>query len=169
MKYHPPIEVSTRSLITHLIKNTILRVSISFIICLLEIGADDKQCVKLHAHLGLNSWWFIIGLISDICPGLPFLQPQHTLGSTLGLISCICPILPFLHLQHTSGSTPSHLLLDLSLAFVQFFFCLIDYFQDLSVKDPNMHGAMIILIIIGSDKTTVLVTMGNNEYWPVNI
>ena len=30
-----------------------------------------------------------------------------------------------------------------------------------------MHGAMIVPIILGSDKTTVSVATGNNEYWPV--
>ena len=46
---------------------------------------------------------------------------------------------------------------------------LIEHFQDLIAKDPNTHGTMIIPIIIGSDKTTVSVAMGNNEYWPVYI
>ena len=30
-----------------------------------------------------------------------------------------------------------------------------------------MHGAMFVPIILGSDKTTVSVATGNNEYWPV--
>ncbi|KAG1878856.1 hypothetical protein F4604DRAFT_1880188 [Suillus subluteus] len=34
-------------------------------------------------------------------------------------------------------------------------------------KDPNTHGSMFILIILGSDKTTVSVGMGNNEYYPL--
>jgi hypothetical protein len=38
--------------------------------------------------------------------------------------------------------------------------------QDIIAKDPNTHGAMIIPIILGSDKTTVSVATGNNEYWP---
>ena len=37
------IEALTRSLITHLIKNIILRVSIGFTICFLAIGAGEKQ------------------------------------------------------------------------------------------------------------------------------
>lgn len=38
--------------------------------------------------------------------------------------------------------------------------------QDIIAEDPNTHGAMIIPIILGSDKTTVSVATGNNEYWP---
>jgi hypothetical protein len=30
-----------------------------------------------------------------------------------------------------------------------------------------MHGAVFCPIILGSDKTTVSVATGNNEYWPV--
>ena len=30
-----------------------------------------------------------------------------------------------------------------------------------------MHGPMLISIILGSDKTTVLVATGNSEYWPI--
>ena len=29
------------------------------------------------------------------------------------------------------------------------------------------HGAMFVPVILGSDKTTVSVATGNNEYWPV--
>ena len=35
------------------------------------------------------------------------------------------------------------------------------------MKDLNTHGAMIVPIIFGSDKTTVSVATGNNEYWTV--
>jgi hypothetical protein len=34
-------------------------------------------------------------------------------------------------------------------------------------KDPSMHGSIFIPIVLGSDKTTVSVNTGNNEYWPV--
>ena len=43
------------------------------------------------------------------------------------------------------------------------------YLQDKIAKDWNTHGAMIVPIIYGSDKTTVSVATGNNEYWPVYI
>ncbi|KAG1843384.1 hypothetical protein DFJ58DRAFT_717807 [Suillus subalutaceus] len=34
-------------------------------------------------------------------------------------------------------------------------------------KDPNTHGSMFVPIILGSDKTTVSVGTGNNEYYPL--
>lgn len=34
-------------------------------------------------------------------------------------------------------------------------------------EDPENHGAFFVPIILGSDKTTVSVATGNNEYWPV--
>ncbi|KAH9159138.1 hypothetical protein EDB89DRAFT_1866273, partial [Lactarius sanguifluus] len=34
-------------------------------------------------------------------------------------------------------------------------------------NNPETHGAMLIPIILGSDKTTVSVVMGHNEYYPV--
>ena len=36
-------------------------------------------------------------------------------------------------------------------------------------KDPDNHGAMFVPIILGSDKTTVSVAAGNNEYYPIYI
>lgn len=39
--------------------------------------------------------------------------------------------------------------------------------QDLISRDPETHSAFLIPIILGSDKTTVSVGTGNNEYWPV--
>ena len=36
-------------------------------------------------------------------------------------------------------------------------------------KDPQTHGTFFCPIIIGSDKTTVLVGTGHIEYWPVYI
>ena len=35
------------------------------------------------------------------------------------------------------------------------------------MKDPETHGAMLVPIILGSDKTTVSVGTGNNEYYPL--
>ncbi|KAG2058792.1 hypothetical protein BDR06DRAFT_980193 [Suillus hirtellus] len=35
------------------------------------------------------------------------------------------------------------------------------------LKDPNTHGSAFIPIILGSDKTTVSVGTGNNEYYPL--
>ncbi|KAG2114059.1 hypothetical protein BD769DRAFT_1673487 [Suillus cothurnatus] len=35
------------------------------------------------------------------------------------------------------------------------------------LKDLNTHGSMFVPIILGSDKTTVSVGMGNNEYYPL--
>ncbi|KIM63038.1 hypothetical protein SCLCIDRAFT_118448, partial [Scleroderma citrinum Foug A] len=34
-------------------------------------------------------------------------------------------------------------------------------------QDTQTEGATFIPIILGSDKTTVLVTTGQNDYWPV--
>ena len=34
-------------------------------------------------------------------------------------------------------------------------------------EDPSTHGAMVVPIILGSDKTTVSVATGQNEYWPL--
>ena len=33
--------------------------------------------------------------------------------------------------------------------------------------DPEMHGCMFVLIILGSDKTTVSVATGQHKYYPV--
>lgn len=39
--------------------------------------------------------------------------------------------------------------------------------QDEIAKDSDTHGAMFVPIILGSDKTTVSVGTGHNEYWPI--
>jgi hypothetical protein len=39
--------------------------------------------------------------------------------------------------------------------------------QDIIAKDPEIHGALFVPIILGSDKTTVSVATGHNEYWPL--
>ena len=38
---------------------------------------------------------------------------------------------------------------------------------DMIAKDPQTHGAMLVPVILGSDKTTVLVATGQNEYYPL--
>ncbi|OSX58501.1 hypothetical protein POSPLADRAFT_1060317 [Postia placenta MAD-698-R-SB12] len=38
---------------------------------------------------------------------------------------------------------------------------------DLIAQDPTTHGAMFVPLILGSDKTTVSVATGHNEYWPL--
>src|ERR1700722_7121441 len=39
--------------------------------------------------------------------------------------------------------------------------------QDKIAKDPTTHGSLFVPIILGSDKTTVSVATGNNEYYPL--
>jgi hypothetical protein len=34
-------------------------------------------------------------------------------------------------------------------------------------EDQNTHGSMFVPIVLGSDKTTVSVATGQNDYWPV--
>jgi hypothetical protein len=41
------------------------------------------------------------------------------------------------------------------------------YFQDIITDDPNTHSSVFVLIVLGSNKTTVLVATGNNEYYPL--
>lgn len=36
-------------------------------------------------------------------------------------------------------------------------------------QDPKTHGAMLCPVILGSDKTTVSVATGQNEYYPAYI
>ena len=38
---------------------------------------------------------------------------------------------------------------------------------DSIAQDPNTHGAMVIPLILGSNKTTVSVATGQNEYYPL--
>ena len=40
-------------------------------------------------------------------------------------------------------------------------------FQDIISKDPETHGSMFVPVILGSNKTTISVTMGHSEYWPL--
>ena len=39
--------------------------------------------------------------------------------------------------------------------------------QDILANTPDNHRAMFVPMILGSDKTTVLVATGLNEYWPL--
>lgn len=41
--------------------------------------------------------------------------------------------------------------------------------QDMITCDPSTHGAMLVPVIAGSDKTTVSVATGHQEYHPVYI
>ena len=36
-------------------------------------------------------------------------------------------------------------------------------------KDKSTHGSTLVPVILSSDKTTVSVTTGQNDYWPLNI
>ncbi|KAG2030950.1 hypothetical protein BDR03DRAFT_1016623 [Suillus americanus] len=38
---------------------------------------------------------------------------------------------------------------------------------DLIATDPDTHGSTFVLVVLGSDKTTVSVATGNNEYYPL--
>ena len=39
--------------------------------------------------------------------------------------------------------------------------------NEIAADDEDTHGAMFVPVILGSDKTTVSVTTGNNEYYPL--
>jgi hypothetical protein len=39
--------------------------------------------------------------------------------------------------------------------------------QDIIAEDPETHGSMFVPLILGSDKTTVSVATGHNEYYPL--
>jgi hypothetical protein len=41
------------------------------------------------------------------------------------------------------------------------------FIQDMIAEDPDTEGSMLVPIILGSDKTTVSVATGNNEYYPL--
>lgn len=40
-------------------------------------------------------------------------------------------------------------------------------FKDLIAEDDETHGSMFVPIILGSDKTTVSVATGQNEFYPL--
>jgi len=39
--------------------------------------------------------------------------------------------------------------------------------QDAIAKDPDTHGSTFVPVILGSDKTTVSVATGQNDYYPL--
>ena len=39
--------------------------------------------------------------------------------------------------------------------------------QDIIATDPETHGCTFVPVVLGSDKTTVLVATGQQEYYPV--
>jgi Plavaka transposase len=41
------------------------------------------------------------------------------------------------------------------------------FYQDIIVNDEATHGAMFMPVVMGSDKTTVSVMTGHNEYYPL--
>ena len=41
------------------------------------------------------------------------------------------------------------------------------YFQDKIAEDPKTHGAMFAPVVLGSDKTTVSVATGQNDFYPL--
>jgi len=43
-----------------------------------------------------------------------------------------------------------------------------DRFADIIASDPETHGATFVPIVLGSDKTTVSVATGHNEYYPLH-
>jgi hypothetical protein len=46
--------------------------------------------------------------------------------------------------------------------------CLFIYnMQDKIAEDEETHGAMFVPVVLGSDKTTVSVATGHNEYYPL--
>lgn len=56
-----------------------------------------------------------------------------------------------------------------SCEFLSFYFnnALTLYQDKIAAENPGNHGAMLVPIILGSDKTTVSVATGNNEYYPL--
>ena len=41
--------------------------------------------------------------------------------------------------------------------------------QNKLAEDPRAHGAMFVPIILGSDKTTVSIATGQNDYYPLYV
>jgi hypothetical protein len=58
----------------------------------------------------------------------------------------------------TQAVSHHHHLFDLTLILVM---------KDIIAEDPETHGSVFCPIILGSDKTTVSVATGHNEYWPI--
>lgn len=47
------------------------------------------------------------------------------------------------------------------------FFYSVVIFQDKIAEDPTSHGAMFAPVVLGSDKTTVSVATGQNDFYPL--
>lgn len=45
--------------------------------------------------------------------------------------------------------------------------CQLRHLQDKISKDPDTHGSTFVLVILGSDKTTISVATGQNDYYPL--
>lgn len=45
----------------------------------------------------------------------------------------------------------------------------LQFYKDIISKKKDTHGSMFVPIILGSNKTTVSVATGHNEYWPIYI
>jgi hypothetical protein len=58
----------------------------------------------------------------------------------------------------TQAVSHCHHLFDLTLILVM---------KDIIAEDPKTHGSIFCPIILSSDKTTVSVATGHNEYWPI--
>jgi hypothetical protein len=58
----------------------------------------------------------------------------------------------------TQAVSHRHHLFDLTLILVM---------KDIIAEDPETHGSIFCPIILGSNKTTVSVATGHNEYWPI--
>jgi Plavaka transposase len=48
-----------------------------------------------------------------------------------------------------------------------YFYYVLIFFKTKIAVDCRTHGAMLVPIILGSDKTTVSVATGHNEYYPL--
>ena len=57
--------------------------------------------------------------------------------------------------------------IDLYIGIVQYLKPTLSARQDKIAEDPSTIGSTFMPIILGSDKMTVLVATGQNDYWPV--
>lgn len=56
------------------------------------------------------------------------------------------PLVPILYLSYSNKAT---------------------FTQTTLAQNPENHGAMLVPVILGSDKTTVSVATGQNDFWPL--
>lgn len=74
------------------------------------------------------------------------------------------PSLPRLYVRRLGLEASSMLL----RTFQPFFICLCSlYCQDLIAEDESALGSMFLPLFLGSDKTTVSVATGQNDYYPL--